>query len=261
MSAALRRLRSLAYAATNSGLRPLGLRLQKRDAPTRTFTDFFLHLRRRGVVPRTVIDVGVGHGTPALYDAFPDATFVLVEPLEEFRPVLEALCRRLDAKYVLAAAGARDGEIDMHVHRDLTGSSVLRQSEGAVLDGTTRRVRAARLDGVLPSDFPRPALIKIDTQGTELEVLDGLGRHLAAIDVAIVETSLMAFRTGTPEFARTIARLDELGFAAYDLLEGHMRALDGALAQIDVVFVRKDGPLRSDPRFFSTAQAERYARR
>ena len=261
MSTRLRRFVSLGYAAANRALHPAGLRLQRTDAPTRTFRDFFAHLRSRGVVPATVIDVGVGFGTPALYDAFPRAHFILVEPLEEFRPVLESLSRRLDATYDLVAAGARNGETEINVHRDLTGSSLLRQQEGAVLDGSVRRVRVVRLDAMLPSHPKRPVLIKIDTQGTELDVIEGLGTHIDLIDVAIVETSLMSFRVGAPDLHDVISAFDALGFVAYDLLEGHVRALDGALAQVDVAFVRKNSPLRSDQRFFSPAQAERYAGR
>jgi 16S rRNA G527 N7-methylase RsmG len=33
--------------------------------------------------PKTVIDVGVGRGTPWLYQAYPTAKFILVEPLRD----------------------------------------------------------------------------------------------------------------------------------------------------------------------------------
>jgi FkbM family methyltransferase len=250
----------LGFRATNAILHALGLRLQRTDSPTRTFRDFFDHLRARGMMPRTVIDVGVGYGTEPLYAAFPEASFFLIEPLEEFRPKLEQLARTLRAKYELVAAAAHDGEVVLNVHRDLTGSSSLLQAEGAVLDGAPRVVPAARLDGLLPPSLTRPLLLKVDTQGTELDVLDGLGARIAEVDVVVIETSLMPFRVGAPELRDVVVRLDALGFAPYDILEGHTRALDGALAQVDLAFVRKDGPLREDSRFFSVDQAERYAR-
>jgi FkbM family methyltransferase len=245
----------------NSLLHPLGLRLRKTENPTRTFGDFFEHLRSLGVDVKTVIDVGVASGTPPIYRAFPRAKYILVEPLDEFRTDLERLATRLDATYVRAAAGAINGEVELHVHSQLSGSSLLRQAEGPQMDGASRRVRSARLDGILPSPLERPSLLKIDTQGTELDVLEGLGQHMGEMDIVIIETSLLPFRVGAPVLADIVARLDELGFAVYDILEGHVRALDGALAQVDLVFVPKTGPLRRDPRFFSTEQAERYARR
>jgi FkbM family methyltransferase len=256
----IRGLLSWGYRNANRLLRRFGLRLQKLNAPTRTFRDFFAHLRGLGVDFRTVIDVGVASGTPAIYEAYPRAKYLFVEPLEEFRDTLEMLTRRLDATYVLAAAGAHDGEIEIHVHDDLSGSSVLRQAEGEMLDGRPRRVPLVRLDGVLPSTVARPCLLKIDTQGAELHVLEGLGGRLADMDVLVIEASLFPLRVGAPELIDLVTQLDHLGFAVYDILEGHVRALDGALAQVDLVFVPKAGPLRSDPRFFSPEQLKRYVR-
>jgi hypothetical protein len=51
---------------------------------------------------------------------------------------------------------------------------------------------------------------------------------------------------------------DDAGFAVYDVLEGHMRSLDGALAQIDLAFVRKDSALRSQVAFFNPDQLADY---
>jgi FkbM family methyltransferase len=256
----MRSLLSWGFAAINRVLHPLGLRLQKANAPTRTFGDFFAHVRSAGIDFRTVIDVGVARGTPSIYAAFPRATYVLVEPLEEFRVPLERLASRLNAKYVRAAAGAHDGEIEIHVHDDLSGSSVFPQAEGGQLDGISRSVRSVRLESVLPEVVERPCLLKIDTQGAELDVIEGLGRRIAEVDMVIIESSLMPFRVGAPELAELVARMVGLGFVVYDILEGHMRALDGALAQVDLVFVPEGGALRRDPRFFSPEQLARYTR-
>jgi hypothetical protein len=54
---------------------------------------------------------------------------------------------------------------------------------------------------------------------------------------------------------------DESGFVVYDLLEGHMRDIDGALAQIDLAFVRKDSALRQQNASFDTAQLAAYLNR
>ena len=48
-------------------------------------------LRKPGFAPATLIDVGVGAGTGDLYDAFPDAFLVLVDPLTEFEPQMSRL--------------------------------------------------------------------------------------------------------------------------------------------------------------------------
>jgi FkbM family methyltransferase len=245
----------------NTALRRIGLRIAKTSSPTRTFTDFFEHVKRLGFEPRTVIDIGIADGTPAIYKAYPKAKYYLVEPLEEFKPVLERLKLKLDAEVFHAAAGRSNGETEFHVHDDLSGSSLFLQAEGERLDGTRRRVPLIRLDSILPPTISRPSLVKIDTQGAELAILEGLGSRIDDIDMYIIETSLLALRLEAPIFADVVSYFDQQGFSVYDILEGHVRFLDQALAQVDLVFVKKDSPLRRDSRFFSDAQAARYLKR
>ena len=71
----------------------------------------------------------------------------------------------------------------------------------------------------------------------------------------------MAVRRGIPQFADIVRFCDEAGFVVYDLLEGHMRDLDGALAQIDLAFVRKDSELRRQSAVFDAVQLAAYLNR
>jgi FkbM family methyltransferase len=228
------------------------------NAPVRNFGLFFKHLKSLGFEARTVIDVGVAFGTPPIYDAFPGARYFLVEPVAECRPVLEKLKQRLNAEYFLVAAGAENGEASFNVHHDISGSSLFAQVEGSALDGETRLTPIRRLDSLLPEVLEHPVLLKLDTQGAEIEALKGLGTRIGEIDLLIVETTMMPLRLGIPQFADVVRFCDDAGFAVYDVLEGHMRALDGALAQIDLAFVRKDSALRSQTGFFNPDQMKEY---
>jgi hypothetical protein len=69
------------------------------------------------------------------------------------------------------------------------------------------------------------------------------------IDIFIVEVSVIATVIGGPEAAQVIALLDGMGFRIYDIISLRRRPLDAALAQIDLVFVRDESPLRSDRRW------------
>jgi Methyltransferase FkbM domain len=117
-----------------------------------------------------------------------------------------------------------------------------------------------RLDSLLPDSMEHPVFLKVDTQGAELEVLKGLGNRIGEIDLLILETTMMPARHGIPQFADVVRFCDDAGFAVYDVLEGHMRALDGALAQIDLAFVRKDSVLRSQAASFNSVQLAKYLR-
>ncbi|WP_448030793.1 FkbM family methyltransferase [Bradyrhizobium liaoningense] len=252
---------SAAFQAANRALEPIGLRLMRTNAPVRDFRLFFKHLRSLGFDMKTVVDVGIAFGTSPIYDAFPRAKYFLIEPVSECRPILEQLKQRLDAEYFLVAAGAENGEITFNVHDDISGSSMFEQVEGKALDGEARKTPIRRLDSLLPPQLEHPVLLKVDTQGAEIEVLRGLGTRINEIDVMILETTMMPMRHGIPQFADIVRFCDEAGFAVYDVLEGHMRSLDGALAQIDLAFVRKDSPLRRQAAYFGPGQLAEYLKR
>ncbi len=252
---------SAAFQGINRALEIFGLRLLRTNAPVRSFGLFFKHLKSLGFDVRTVIDVGVAFGTPPIYQAFPRARYFLIEPVAECRPVLEQLKQRLNAEYFLVAAGAENGEVSFNVHDDVSGSSLFSQAEGKQLDGEARRIPMRRLDSLLPETLEHPVLLKLDTQGAEIEALKGLGSRVGEIDLLIVEAAMMEARRGIPQFANIVRFCDEAGFVVYDLLEGHMRELDGALAQIDLAFVRKDSALRRQHQSFDAVQLAAYLNR
>jgi FkbM family methyltransferase len=249
---------SAGFRYVNNVLEIFGLRLMRTNAPVRNFGLFFKHLKSLDFDIRTVIDVGIAFGTPPIYRAFPRARYFLIEPVAECRPVLEKLKQSLNAEYFLVAAGAENRDVMLNVHDDISGSSLFAQAEGKALDGEARLTPMRRLDSLLPQSLEHPVLLKIDTQGAELEVLKGLGIRIAEIDVLILETTTMPMRHGIPQFADVVRFCDDAGFAVYDVLEGHMRGLDGALAQIDLAFVRKDSALRSQLAFFNPDQLAVY---
>ena len=251
---------STVFQGINRVLEIFGLRLLRTNAPVRSFGLFFKHLKSLGFDFRTVIDVGVAFGTPPIYQAFPRARYFLIEPVAECRPVLEKLKQRLNAEYFLVAAGAENGEVTFNVHADISGSSLFSEVEQA-LDGRPRRIPMRRLDSLLPETLEHPILLKVDTQGAEVEILKGLGSRLGEIDLLIVETVTMEARRGTPQFADVVRFCDDAGFALYDVLEGHTRALDCALAQIDLAFVPKDSVLRRQTKFFGPGQLAAYLNR
>jgi FkbM family methyltransferase len=224
----------------------MGLEVRRRH-PYRmrlTMAEALRHLAGLGFRPATVVDVGVGNGTQDLYDTFPDATFLLIEPLEEFRPVLEDVARRYRASFVVGAAGRERGSTRIFVHGHLEGSSLLHE-RGEQSGIVPRDVPMVTIDELCAErGLTGPSLIKVDVQGAELEVLSGATRSLVEAEVVVLEVSLFQFVEDGPELHDVVALMKERGFVVYDLFGGHTRPLDGALAQVDLVFVKETGPFR-----------------
>jgi FkbM family methyltransferase len=199
-------------------------------------------MRDIGFSPRTVFDVGVATGTTGLYKVFQGVRYLLVDPLAESEPFMKEICARVrGAAYVLAAAGAEAGELEIAVHPGLSGS-------GALLKGEypRRRVPMVTLDQLIDEHaLEGPFLLKIDVQGVELQVMEGLQRHADKAEVVVLEASLWADRkkAGAP-FAEIVAYMDRRDFVLYDIAGIGYRPRDGAIAEMDLVFCRRHSELR-----------------
>jgi len=240
----------------------VGLEVRKSGQSRSSLDQVLQHVAKLGFKPATVIDVGVAYGTFDLYQTFPEAHHLLVEPLQEYEPVLQQITRRYRADYILAAAGASPGEITLNVHPDLAGSSVFTEAEDSDVNGIPRMVPVTTLDHLcVEKSLSGPYLIKIDVQGAELTVLDGASEILRETELVILEVSLFQFFVNGPQLYDVVSYMKDRGFVVYDIFGNHNRPLDGALCQVDMSFVRENGQFRKNHFFATAQQRQRQTRR
>lgn len=241
----MKTVRSGLKAMFRAPLRAAGYEIHRKDALGRTMATALAQVRRLGFSPGTVIDIGVGTGTPELYRAYPRAQYLLVEPLREFEPQLAKLAKKLNAQYVVAAAGERAGSTTIRIREDPTNSSILREVDRSDEQAAARTVEVVTVDSLCEEGhLPDPFLIKVDVQGGELGVLKGARQVLSKTELVLLETSLFPFYEDGPQLFDLQAWMKAAGFVVYDIFGGHCRPYDGALAQIDVAFVRENGQFR-----------------
>jgi len=146
------------------------------------------------------------------------------------------------------ALGAADGVRDINVMAATTFSSFLAPSYEAVPELTepntisrTERVNVMTLDKAATTllrdiDFRR-TFVKLDTQGFDLEVLDGGRSTFAQIPVLQTEVSLNPIYAGMPSMAESVAQFETAGFAIADLYlvskDARYRAIE-----LDCIMVR-----------------------
>lgn len=131
-----------------------------------------------------------------------------------------------------------------------TSASVLEedvnpQSRKEEVEMTTLDEEIAKL---LPA--PKSILIKIDTQGYELEVLKGAEGLLGATSVLILELNLIELHKGVPLADEVISWLKIRGFQMFDIAGFTRRPRDRALWQADFIFVPANSPLRSNKSYY-----------
>ena len=158
--------------------------------------------------------------------------------------------------FVNAAAGSTSGTAKFYKHLNhLSGSSLYQETMGDSADGQQITVPVIRIDDHLKENsIAGPYLIKIDTQGSELDVLDGFQNSLPETEVIVLEVSMFEFMKGAPQFYDVVYYMKQIRFVAYDIILGWNRPLDDALGQIDLVFVKGKGIFRENHSYSTIEQ-------
>ncbi len=217
---------------------------------TFSFTSFRMVrvLERKGVRPRTVLDVGanIGQFTVAVAGTFSDVTVHAFEPLPSAVARLRrhtAGLRRVTAHEV--ALGDSETVATLRVSANSVSSSLLPMGnthgeafpEAAVVENI--EVTVTTLDRALAeTELTGPVLLKIDAQGYEAHILRGASATLARADYVLAETSLVPLYEGEPTFTELGACLAERGFV-FDAAVGFLESpKTGEILQLDALFRR-----------------------
>jgi FkbM family methyltransferase len=146
----------------------------------------------------------------------------------------EAECRRLQHLsppnvhwFPVALAGA-SGSRRFHVLNRATGSSLYPPNKPVILEYSGESYAGVRrvidvqcsslADFLEEHDRPVPALVKLDTQGTELEILSSLASsQLEQVLCIEVEVEFVEMYVGQPTFGDVHAFMQEHGFRLLDL--------------------------------------------
>ena len=127
------------------------------------------------------------------------------------------------------ALGAKAGKATLHLTRLANMSSFLKPDAGLferfgrkASDAEpvgTKEVPVEALDAIASAEAIRCDVIKVDTQGSELMVLEGAREALRTTVLAEVEVSFMARYRGQPLFADVELYMRDHGFELLDLIE------------------------------------------
>lgn len=196
-----------------------------------------------------VLDVGANVGQFALVarHVFPAARITSFEPLPGAADKLRTVFGS-DPLHTCVPVACSDaaGSTPFHVTGADDSSSLLRVADRQVAEFpatkgvATLTVTVQRLDDALPEGAlpDGPALLKIDTQGSELAVLQGAAVVLARVSHVLVEASFVELYQGQASAADVNAHLVANGFGlrcAYDVKTSR---ITGEPIQADLLFER-----------------------
>lgn len=204
------------------------------------------HLPRR--VPVSVVDVGANRGdfSAAVRDHCGLRAALLIEPQPELKDNLSARFPEQTVRVEQVAVSDAPGRVRFDVLEADACSSLLPIIPGAGFDDRAidTRVRAqVDVDVLTLDDVLRRAawsgvidVLKIDTQGNEVQVLNGASDTLPLVRLLWIEVSFRRLYEGDTQFAPLHDRLTSLGFRLYSFHEV-FRSARRELLQADALFL------------------------
>jgi FkbM family methyltransferase len=234
-------MKETAKRAINSVLANAGVRLVSKAWGPRGFAESFARIRRLGVIPEQIVDVGASNGqwTRECMAVFPESKYLLVDPLPENVGPLESLAReRGNVRYWQGGLAGREGTLELIVHGDQSSFLASEYSGKAERRGVpVRTLDSFRGTELMPAG---PSLIKVDVQGYELEVMRGATGCMETAEFVMLEVSYRRVYAGCPLAHEVVAFMGGHGYRVYDICTYAQRPRDGELVQSDMLFA-KDG--------------------
>jgi FkbM family methyltransferase len=199
---------------------------------------------------RTIVDIGANRGQFALFARLlsPSAEIIAFEPLEAPRAVLMKLLGtdpRVRCHGIAVGASSHDATIYVTAKDD--SSSLLQVADRqrqifGTIERSTATVPVRRLSQIVsPGDMEEPSLLKIDVQGSELEVLRGSEDLLGRFAAIYVECSYLPLYQNQALARDVISWLQERGFALGGVFNQYDHPGVGPV-QADFLFLRAGPP-------------------
>lgn len=198
-------------------------------------------LRRKhsGLVPTTIIDVGAAQGKWSLeaMKIWNNSNFVLFEPLKEREKDVDMIAATHRNCFVVkAVAGDKKGQIVFYVTEDLDGSGIADNGTGA----DRRSVNVTTIDDEISKlGLSGPFLLKLDTHGYEVPIIEGATATLKATELCVIESYGFQIAPNSLLFWEMCQYMDSKGFRLIDIVDLMHRGKDKAFWQCDAFFVPK----------------------
>lgn len=191
-----------------------------------------------------VIDVGANSGGFAkeIREAGWAGRIVSIEPQPQtFSKLQESFSSDPHWRGTQIGLGSENSTLTMNVYEmDVLSSFLDKIEDDPVIDRIDVEVK--RMDGILDdilSGSERP-FVKIDTQGFELQILEGFGSRTNEIFGWQLELSVEPLYEKQPPAEEVIAKMKSLGFSLWKIIPGLRDPHTHRVFEFDGVFFRRD---------------------
>ena len=190
--------------------------------------------------PKSILDIGanVGQFYNEIKNIFPNSYYYLVEGSESCEVVLETF----NVDYSICLLSDSEKEVDFYIRKNeprCTGNSIYRENTSFYDDDQiiVEKKQTKTLSNLLNNQTFD--LIKIDVQGSEIDIINGGLDIIKEAKGILIEVSLMEYNQNAPTKEFVYEYMDNLGFKPVELIGNINHPLTYELIQQDILFLNK----------------------
>jgi len=203
---------------------------------------FLIDIQNAGLKIETVYDIGawVGKWSREMKDtALANSDFVLFEA----NPAYQQILSQSGFTSLCGTALSNPGRESVRFYNGTnTGDSYYKETTTFYDEQGFIELPCMTLDQVRENlNLSIPQFIKIDTQGSELDILSGAS-FLDQVDLIYIECPIIQYNKGAPSMQDYLNFFKSRMFIPITLLEVHIH--ESTLVQIDIMFMRKEAKER-----------------
>lgn len=196
---------------------------------------------RKYFVPNRILDIGANIGQFHLQakKEFPNAHIFSIEAMESCEPNL----KKITQNYIICLLSNEEKEYTFYTRKYdkvASGSSIYRENTKYFDDSQILEIKkySRMLDSVLKDRAPYD-LIKIDTQGSELDIISGGLKTCSKVKGILLEVAIEEYNIGAPLKPEVDSYMNLIGFRSVEVLSDIFHPDDSSLLiQQDILYIK-----------------------
>ena len=184
--------------------------------------------------PKNVLDIGAldGRWSRAMSQIFPDTKFLMIEANKEMEKKLSST----NIDYIIAALSDKVKETNYYKIGGGAGNALYVENYG--IKPKIEKIKTTTLDSIFDQNI-KFNIIKLDVQGSELDILKGGLNLFKKADFILTECNIVEYNFGAPYFIDQVNFFNSYGFQLIDIVDliysPHLKD-KGKLVQVDALF-------------------------
>jgi FkbM family methyltransferase len=206
--------------------------------PVSNLTSYLRRVKSQGLEIKTVYDVGacVGKWTSQMKQSVLfDGDFYLFEGNPVYKDILSQY-----NSFVHIGVLSNPGRETVNFYNGCdTGDSYYKETTDHYDNRKPITLPCRTLDSVIEeNNLPIPQFLKIDTQGSEIDIMAGAKKVMGKADLVYLECPIIEYNKGSPNIFDYLMSMSSYGYIPTDVLEIHRS--EEVLLQIDVMFIKAE---------------------